>query len=70
MVLYITNTLGIVFTLGLFIPWAAVRMARYRAERTTFLSRGNLDDFVNKQAAQVASAGDELGEMLDLEVAI
>lgn len=68
--LYITNTLGIVFTLGLFIPWAMVRMARYRAERLSFLGRGNLDDFVNRQGAQVGSAGDELGGMLDLEVAI
>ena len=68
--LYLTNTLGIVATLGLFIPWAAVRMARYRAGHLVFLGRGNLDQFFNAQAAKVASAGEELGEMLDFEVAI
>lgn len=68
--LYVTNALAIIFTLGFFIPWAMVRMARYRAEHLVFLGRGNLDDFVNAQAAKVASAGEELGEMLDFEVAI
>lgn len=68
--LYFTNTLGIVFTLGLFIPWAQVRMARYRAERTQFLPQGDLERFVAASQAKVASTGEEMGEMFDLGVAI
>jgi uncharacterized membrane protein YjgN (DUF898 family) len=68
--LYLTNTLGIVFTLGLFIPWAQVRMARYRAERTQFLPQGDLERFVATSQANVRSTGEEIGEMFDLGVAI
>jgi uncharacterized membrane protein YjgN (DUF898 family) len=68
--LYLTNTLGIIFTLGLFIPWAQVRMARYRAERMQFLPQGDLDRFVAASQAKVGSTGEEMGEMFDLGVAI
>ncbi len=68
--LYFTNTLGIVFTLGLFIPWAQVRMARYRAERTQFLPQGDMERFVAASQAKVRSTGEEMGEMFDLGVAI
>ncbi len=68
--LYLTNTLGIVFTLGLFIPWAQVRMARYRAEHMQFLPQGDLERFVAASQAKVASTGEEIGEMFDLGVAI
>ncbi len=68
--LYLSNTLGIVFTLGLFIPWAQVRMARYRAERMQFLPQGDLERFVAASQAKVGSTGEEVGEMFDLGVAI
>lgn len=68
--LYLTNTLGIVFTLGLFIPWAQVRMARYRADRTQFVPQGDLERFVAASQANVRSTGEEMGEMFDLGVAI
>ena len=32
--IYVTNLLGIVFTLGLYYPWAKVRQARYQLENT------------------------------------
>lgn len=68
--LYLTNAIGIVVTLGFFIPWAAVRMARYRAGRLTFLGRGDLDVFVNREAARIGSAGEEMGDLFDVEVAV
>ena len=68
--LYLTNAIAIVLTLGLFIPWAAVRMARYRAGHLSFLARGDLDQFLNRQQASIGSAGEEMGEMFDVEVAI
>lgn len=68
--LYLTNAIAIVLTLGFFIPWAAVRMARYRAARLNFLALSDLDRFVNRQALPAGSAGEEMGEMFDVEVAI
>jgi uncharacterized membrane protein YjgN (DUF898 family) len=68
--LYLTNIVGIVLTLGLFIPWARVRLARYRAERLTLLADGDLSDFIAVQRERVGSAGEELGEMLDIDIGL
>jgi uncharacterized membrane protein YjgN (DUF898 family) len=41
--LYATNTLAVLATLGLAIPWAKVRLARFRVGSLTLLARGPLD---------------------------
>jgi uncharacterized membrane protein YjgN (DUF898 family) len=69
-VIYFTNTLGVIFTLGLFVPWARVRLARYRAEKLHLLSDGNLDNFVAGESEKTGSAGEEMGEMFDIEIGI
>ena len=62
--IFITNTLLSIFTLGLFIPWAQVRMARYLADNTSMIANGNLDDFA---AGQTDGSGVTSGEFLDIE---
>ena len=47
----VTNLLAIVFTLGLFIPFAAIRSARYRIESVSMISAGSLDDFATGEGA-------------------
>lgn len=68
--IYFTNSLLTLLTLGLFIPWAKVRMARYRAECTTIIIAGDLDKFVGGQQEQISALGEELGEMFDMDLAI
>jgi uncharacterized membrane protein YjgN (DUF898 family) len=68
--LYLTNTLGILLTAGLFIPWARVRMARYRLEHLALQPHGDLDSFVAEQLDEVTSTGAELGGMLDLDIGL
>lgn len=68
--IYFSNSILIMLTLGLFIPWAKVRMARYRAECTTIIIAGDLDKFVGGQLEQVNALGEELGEMFDMDIAI
>jgi uncharacterized membrane protein YjgN (DUF898 family) len=41
--LYVTNTLAVLATLGLAIPWAKVRLARFRVGSLTLWARGPLD---------------------------
>jgi uncharacterized membrane protein YjgN (DUF898 family) len=36
--IYVTNALAILFSLGLAVPWAMIRLAKYRAERTQVLA--------------------------------
>lgn len=68
--LTVANWLGIVCTLGLFIPWARVRVARYRAEHLALAVDGSLDDFVAGEAAAATALGDETAEMFDLDIGL
>ncbi|MCL2635797.1 MAG: DUF898 family protein [Betaproteobacteria bacterium] len=68
--LAVVNWLGIIFTLGLFIPWARVRVARYRAEHMALAVSGSLDDFVAAEATAASAIGDEAAEMFDFDIAL
>ncbi len=68
--LYFSNTLGIVLTLGLFIPWAQVRIAKYRSDSLQLNINGSLDHFVNAELQQVNALGEQVGEIFDMDVSI
>lgn len=65
-----TNLLGIVLTLGLFLPFAAVRMLRYKLEHTGLLAQGDLSEFVAGQAQQIGAMGEETAEMFDIDISL
>jgi uncharacterized membrane protein YjgN (DUF898 family) len=67
-ILALTNTLGIVFTLGLFYPFAKVRTARYAAEHTSILATGDLSEFIAQQAGEVSALGGEVDDLFDIDV--
>jgi uncharacterized membrane protein YjgN (DUF898 family) len=66
--LVLVNTLLIVFTLGLFYPWAKVRTARYAAEHTRVVPDGDLDAFVAERRADRSATGGEIGDLFDLDL--
>ena len=68
--LYLVNILAIIATLGLATPWAAVRTMRYRAENTTLVTADGLDQFVAAESSQVGAAGEEVGEMFNIDIAL
>ncbi len=68
--LIISNTLAILVSAGLLIPWTHIRMARYRAECTQLLATGDLDEFTRGATEQQNALGEELGEAMDLEFGI
>lgn len=63
--IYASNALAIVFSLGLAVPWAMIRLARYRAEHWALLAMGDLDDFAASSDMNVRATGAELVEALD-----
>lgn len=63
--LYFSNTVAIILTLGLAVPWAMIRLARYRAEHFALLSMGDLDAFVAASEMRAGAAGYELVDALD-----
>lgn len=68
--LYFTNTLGILLTLGLFIPWGKVRMAQYRASRLWLQAEADLDRFIAVEQESASSIGEEMGEVFDVQLGI
>ena len=59
-----------VATLGLMVPWAQVRMARYLAENTVLLPGGPLDDFVGEMQAEVNALGDAYTDIEGIDVGL
>ncbi|WP_111641056.1 YjgN family protein [Marinimicrobium alkaliphilum] len=68
--LLVTNTLGIALTFGLFIPWAKVRAARYKAKHTWCLVAGNLDGMVADQQSRKGSVGEGMSDFFGIDVGI
>ena len=66
--IYLTNLIGVVLTLGLFIPWAQIRLARYRLAAMEVEAQGSLEELVAGAAAPVPSAtGEEISSLLDVD---
>jgi uncharacterized membrane protein YjgN (DUF898 family) len=64
----ITNFLGVVLTLGLFMPFAAIRMTRFKLESMGLAVNGDLSGFVADQQLQATAAGEETAEMFDVDI--
>jgi uncharacterized membrane protein YjgN (DUF898 family) len=69
-ILLITNTLGILLTLGLFIPFARVRTAIYKANHMTFVAEGNLDNFIANELEQSNSLAEGVHDIFDIDISI
>jgi uncharacterized membrane protein YjgN (DUF898 family) len=68
--IYITNLLAILFSAGLATPWAAVRIARYRASCLSLSSTIPFDDFAADTAAEIGAAGEEVGEFFNIDISL
>ncbi len=64
------NTLLTLLTLGLYIPFAKVRMAAYMAENTQFVAMGGLDQFVAAEHQQVSTVAEGLSDIFQVDVGI
>jgi uncharacterized membrane protein YjgN (DUF898 family) len=72
--LYLSNAAAIACTLGLLVPWARVRLARYRCNRLAAeLAAGageGLDGFLAAAEPDVGAAGEEIGDLLDIDISL
>jgi uncharacterized membrane protein YjgN (DUF898 family) len=66
--LHISNLLGIIFTLGLFYPWAKVRMAKYKAEQLSLITQTDLNSFTGLATSNTSATGDEIGEIFAIDL--
>ena len=66
----VTNLLAIIFTLGLAVPWANVRMARLVLENTQVNSKLDLDGYVTQKQEEQSSLGEQIGDAFDVDIDI
>lgn len=65
-----TNLLGVICTLGLFIPWAAVRWAQLRAEHLVLHTQGSLEDFAATAQNEAKSLGEGVADLGDFDLGL
>ncbi len=63
-----TNFILIILTLGLYKPFATIRLLRYRLETMGFLPHGSMEAFLAGQAQQQSATGEETAEMFDVDI--
>ena len=63
-----TNFILIILTLGLYKPFATIRLLRYRLETMGLVPQGSLEAFLAGQTQQQSSTGEDTAEMFDLEI--
>lgn len=68
LVIYLTNFIGILLTLGLFKPFADIRLAKYRLEHMALQTEGDLNSFIADQTQAVSAAGEETAEVFDFDI--
>ncbi|HQQ64181.1 MAG TPA: YjgN family protein [Pseudomonadales bacterium] len=69
LVLYVVNTVAIVLSAGLLIPWAKIRMARYRLSCLELHASYELEDIVNS-AHHDNAVGQEVSDLFDVDIAL
>ena len=68
--LYFSNTLAILISLGLLIPWARVRTTRYRMENLAFIPGGDLNAFLAAKQQEENAIGEQIGEVMDIDIGL
>lgn len=69
--LYFTNLILIIFSLGLFTPWAQIRLARYWLDNLDVVGpEGGLDGFVAASEGEINATGMEMADVFDVDVAL
>ena len=68
--IYLSNAAAIVLSAGLLIPWAHVRLTRYRLDNLWLLAVGDLDGYAAAEGQGVGAAGEEMSEFFDIDVGI
>nr|WP_294962160.1 DUF898 family protein [Sulfurimonas sp.] len=66
----ISNFFIILFTLGLAIPWAKVRVARIVLENTYVNTNNGLNQYISQVQDNSSALGEEIGDAFDVEIGL
>lgn len=63
----LSNLVASVLSFGLLVPWAAVRLARYRLNSLTLETYGDLDHYLGAKVEETSAIGEEIGDIFDVD---
>jgi uncharacterized membrane protein YjgN (DUF898 family) len=66
----VTNMMGIVLTLGLFVPFAQIRAMRYRIESMALMPHDSLDNFIAATQQQASGTGEGMADLFDFDLSL
>jgi uncharacterized membrane protein YjgN (DUF898 family) len=66
----LSNFVLVVLTLGLFIPWAAVRLARFQLHAVRMFPASDLQEFVSAEPETVGAVGEEAASAFDFDISL
>ena len=66
----VSNLFIVLFTVGLMLPWAQIRMANYLAKHTAVELGGSIDDFVGIQQEATTAIGDAFSDIEGIDVGL
>ncbi len=66
--IYLTNFIAIILTLGLFKPFADIRLARYRLTHMALNAQSSLDEFFAQEQQAVNALGEETANVFDVDI--
>lgn len=66
----VSNFVLTVVTLGLFIPWAMVRLAKFQLEAIRLVPAGNLEEFVAAEPDEIGAVGEEAATAFDFDISL
>jgi uncharacterized membrane protein YjgN (DUF898 family) len=65
-----SNFVLVVLTLGLFIPWAMVRLTKFQLESVRLLPAGDLQEFVAAEPETLGAVGEEAATAFDFDISL
>jgi uncharacterized membrane protein YjgN (DUF898 family) len=65
-----SNMILLLLTVGLYYPWAMVRMTRYEISRFAVLAASDLDEFTSEAIATQGAIGEEIASFFDLGISL
>lgn len=68
LLIYVTNTIVLMLTMGFATPWAHVRLAKYRAEHLSLIGEADWDKFIGEKKEAAKATGEEIADFFDVDL--
>ena len=66
----LTNYIAAIFTLGLLLPWGAVRLYRYQAQSLQVELHDHPQDLMNMAQDDTHAIGEEIADVFDIDISL